>query len=1166
MAVDADAGNFTVVLHVDGMTCGKCVARVEACLTSLPNVVSATVNLQEKRATAFLVATTPSGAELANAITCLNPDKYHAYVVHSGREASASSPPSAASAPAALRVEISVLGMRCGKCRGKVEETLKAQPGVVSASVSLEEKRATVVLRGGSEEVPAILSAVRELDPARYELSVVSQAPADADEAPAPDAARAPASLDPAAGPQHLEVEYSVTGMRCGSCKRRVEGAALRVEGAAYAVADVKRRSLVVAFERPAAARPEEVPPALSALDERFAATLLAQRVRAGPPPPQPEPAAAAEAAAEVRLEVRGLRDEAGARRLEAALLALPGAVAAGASSAGTAWARFDCASRVPPPSAVAAAARSAGRSLSARVLGQALGPAEGGHAGEEERVRLRVQGMTCASCVSAIEDRLRRLTGVRAARVALLAEAAEVHFDPAHTSGEAIAAAVSDLGYRAAVLARPRTERVHLRLGGEGPAGHAELARALAALRGLAGVLSAEPEPAGAAPGGVCAEIDPAAVAPRALYDALLAEGFPRVEVAEGPEGDAVDARGGRETAEWRRRFLLSAVLSVPLFFIKMVLMYIPGPDMAMMRPVPGLGIRTDDLLALLLATPVQFGSGWRFFAGAHRSLRHGRATMDLLIAVGTGASFAYSLVSLAVEGTRAATFFETSALIVSFVLLGKWLEGLAKGRAARALTALLDLQPPTAALLAPDGSERSIPARLVQRGDLLRVAPGARVPADGDVAAGVSAVDEAMVTGESLPVRKQAGDAVLGGSVNVGGGVLEVRATRVGDETAAAQIARLVAEAQTEKAPVQALADSISAVFVPAVCCAALVVWAAWFAAGEAGALPEHYKPPVGGWFLLALLHGVAVLVIACPCVLGLATPTAVMVGVGVGARHGVLIKGGGALETLHRATAVLFDKTGTLTHGRPDLVDWRLLQGDLPAPALLAAAASAELSSEHPLARAIVRCARERFGIEPAAPDASDFRDEPGMGVACSVPTPPGAPARLLRLRKGPGSRLRVCIGTEAMMEAEGVPVSEEAAAAADEFRAGGCTAVLVALEGALAGVLALADSPKEGSEATLAALEAAGVTGDSGRTAHALARRLGLAPGRVFAEVVPAQKARPAPPRPARLPAPRLASPTDRRRRSGCGSCRRGATSSSSSATGAPAPPRPPRKLP
>ncbi|MGB6837697.1 MAG: copper-translocating P-type ATPase, partial [Dehalococcoidia bacterium] len=486
---------------------------------------------------------------------------------------------------------------------------------------------------------------------------------------------------------------------------------------------------------------------------------------------------------------------------------------------------------------------------------------------------------------------------------------------------------------------------------------------------------------------------------------------------------------------------------------------------------------------LFFVLATPVQFWAGWQFYRGAWRVARHLTADMNTLIAVGTSAAYFYSIVATfapgAIEsaaGVSADVYFDTSAAIIALILLGRWLEARAKGRTSAAIKRLMGLRARTARLLR-DGREVDVPVEEVAPGDVVIVRPGEKLPVDGVVLEGRSALDESMLTGESMPVEKGPGDEVYGATINSVGS-FRFRATRVGRDSVLSQIIRLVEEAQGSKAPIQRLADVIASYFVPVVIAIALGTFAVWWIFGPAPAIT------------FAILNTVAVLIIACPCALGLATPTAIMVGTGKGAEHGVLIRGGESLETAHRIQAVVLDKTGTITEGRPSVTD--VIPGNpLSEDELLRLAASAERGSEHPLGEAIVAAARAR-GLPLA--DAADFEAVPGHGVRTQV------------------EGRTILLGNLKLMRDRGLPLNG-LEGRAEALSQDGKTPMFVAVDGKVSGLIAVADTVKPGAREAMAALRAMGLevamlTGDNRRTAEAIARQVGVE--RVLAEVLPEDK--------------------------------------------------------
>ena len=584
----------------------------------------------------------------------------------------------------------------------------------------------------------------------------------------------------------------------------------------------------------------------------------------------------------------------------------------------------------------------------------------------------------------------------------------------------------------------------------------------------------------------------DPKLVAIADLATAVEAAGYTaRVDQAHDRDTDVSpaevaearaerDEHAARHAASLRRRLIVSTVLTIPLL-----------AGLLRMTLAPGLpAILTDPFFQLALATPVQVLGGWPFYVGALRALRHRAADMNTLIAVGTSAAFLYSLATIVfpdffhaagigMGGEGLPLYFDTAAAIITLILLGRFLEARARSHTSDAIRRLIGLTPRTARVLR-EGAEIDLPIEEIRAGDHLRVRPGEKIGVDGVVTEGLSGVDESMITGESLPVTKRPDDLVIGGTLNTTG-TLTFRATRVGANTVLAQIIRLVSDAQGSRAPIQRLADVVTGYFVPAVLALAALTFAAWFLFGPAPA------------FNLALLNTVAVLIIACPCALGLATPTSIMVGTGKGAEAGVLFRNAEALERLGSVRTVVLDKTGTLTEGRPQVTDFIRADATGTDDELLALIAAAERASEHPLAEAITRHATDERGLSLLS--ASGFEATVGGGIRARV------------------AGHDVLVGRPGFLSDHGIDPTV-LVASADALAAEGKTPVLAALDGQPAAVLAIADTLKAGSAAAVAALRKRGIevvmlTGDNRRTAEAIGRAVGI--DRVLADVRPEGKA-------------------------------------------------------
>ncbi|AWN48511.1 heavy metal translocating P-type ATPase [Methylobacterium terrae] len=674
-------------------------------------------------------------------------------------------------------------------------------------------------------------------------------------------------------------------------------------------------------------------------------------------------------------------------------------------------------------------------------------------------RLTLPVEGMTCASCTGRVERVLKRVPGVQAVAVNLATGRATLDLAP-DNDPVALAEAVEGAGY---AVPEAVTE-----LAVEGMTCASCTGRVERGLESVPGVRAAS---ANLATGRVTVRHPAGLVSPDALADAVREAGYePRPVTAQA------DAPASpREAETLARDLVLAALLSLPVVVLDM------GGHLVGHGLLPGagiFGISWSAGIQAVLATLVLAGPGRRFFARGLPGLVRGHPDMNALVALGAGAAYLYSLVATLAPGLLPAgaahIYFEASVLIVTLILLGRTLEARARGRTGAAIARLVGLAPKTA-LVVRDGIETEVPAADLQVGDRVRVRPGERLPADGRVVEGTSRIDESMLTGEPVPAAKGPGDVVTGGTVN-GTGALEVAVERIGADTALAQIVRMVEAAQGAKLPIQAVADRVTARFVPAVLALALLTFLAWLSLGPAPSLGE------------ALVHAVAVLIIACPCAMGLATPTSIMVGTGRAAERGVLFRSGAALQALEDVRVVAFDKTGTLTEGRPSLTDL------IPAPgfdpdAVLASAAALESRSEHPIARAVVAAAAEK-GLP--LPPVSAFAAVPGHGVT------------------GRAGDRQVAIG--AARHLAGLDLAG-LAPHAERLAAQGRSPVFVALDGVPAAVLAVSDPVKPGAAEAVRALADRGlavalVTGDATGTAEGVARSLGIAI--VLAEVLPAGK--------------------------------------------------------
>lgn len=702
------------------------------------------------------------------------------------------------------------------------------------------------------------------------------------------------------------------------------------------------------------------------------------------------------------------------------------------------------------------------------------------------QQIDLPITGMTCANCARTVERTLSKTAGVESAVVNFASEKASISFDGAQVSPTALIERVQNAGYGVA------TASIDLPITGMTCASCVRNVER--ALRKPAAVLDVN---VNLATEKATVTYIPGAARRIDLVQAVEAAGYGVLDLTQAaqPE-DAERAAREAEIARQRRLLLIGIVFSLPLFILSMArdlyMATFMGSSMAshimsgsMQGPTPALNWllwQGWPFVFGLLATPVQLLVGRQFVVGAWKAIKNRTANMDTLIALGSGAAYLYSLAVLVglLTGTSDLigdhVYFETGAVIITLITLGKLLEARAKGRASEAIKRLMGLAPRTAVLLR-DGEEVEVAVDSLMPGDLLVVKPGERIPTDGVVTDGRSAVDESMLTGESLPVNKAAGSKVIGATVNKQGRLI-IEATHVGAQTALAQIIRLVEQAQGSKAPIQRLADQVSAVFVPVVLVLALLTFIGWMLIGQSG--------PVE-----AMVHAIAVLVIACPCALGLATPTAIMVGTGRGAEMGILFKNSEALENAHRLQLIALDKTGTITKGEPSVT--AVCAGDgYSEDEILRMAATVERASEHPLATAIVAAAQAK-GLKLEQPQR--FEADSGRGVRASV------------------NGVSVLVGSPRYGSEESINLTAMQEQI-DALQRNGQTVVIVAVEGALSGMIGVADTVKDSSREAVAAMRSTGlevvmVTGDNARTAEAIAREVGIE--RTLADVLPDQKA-------------------------------------------------------
>uniref|UniRef100_W5LI21 P-type Cu(+) transporter n=1 Tax=Astyanax mexicanus TaxID=7994 RepID=W5LI21_ASTMX len=1117
------SGNVEVVkMRIDGMVCLSCTTTIEGKIGKLKGVEKIKVGLESQEATVLYLPYLITVEDIVNQIGVAG---FKASVKSKPRQlqlssverllnasqlSSPTSPEEKTSTQAlesttttTITTLINVSGMHCNSCVVNIQDNIGKVRGVSSVQVSLEKRQAVIQHNPSIVTVAALQRAIEALPPGKFKTQL------DGQDATLPSSLSELSLLQLSEQPLASTVQIHIEGMTCNSCVQSIEGTISQRKGVRSAQVSLANHQGTFEFD-PLLTAPEEL---RAAIEEMGFDAFLPETNSLIPvkSPPSIRSSPSSPALSTIKEKEKELESD-----TEAGL-------------------------------------------------------------NTHSKCFIQIGGMTCASCVANIERNLKNEHGIHSVLVALMASKAEVRYNPAVMDPLKIAECIRELGFTASVMENYDGSDGALELVIRGMTCASCVHKIESSLMKQKGIVYAS---VALATNKAHVKYDPEVTGPRDIIRLIENLGFEALLVKKDRSGSHLDH--SIEIQQWKKSFLISLVFCVPVMGMMIYMMVVDHmivmshhhnatrEDRQMYHShmflerqlLPGLSIM--NLLSFLFCVPVQFIGGRHFYAQAYKALKHWSANMDVLIVLATSIAFTYSLVILMVAMIEKAkvnpiTFFDTPPMLFVFISLGRWLEQIAKSKTSEALSKLMSLQATEATVVTLNGdtmavlSEEQVDVELVQRGDIVKVVPGGKFPVDGRVIEGHSMADESLITGEAMPVTKKPGSTVIAGSINQNGSLL-IRATHVGTDTTLSQIVKLVEEAQTSKAPIQQFADRISGYFVPFIVAVSVLTLLAWIAIGFVNfRLVEMYFPgydksvsQAEAIIRFAFQASITVLCIACPCSLGLATPTAVMVGTGVGAQNGILIKGGEPLEMAHRIQSVVFDKTGTITYGAPKVVQVKILvEGNrMPRSKLLAIVGTAENNSEHPLGAAITRFCKQELGTEMLG-TCTDFQAVPGCGIRCHVSntenlvkredsdgeenqrnailvqiSDPRASSNAHPLIMDPepltlvqSASYTVLIGNREWMRRNALHIRPDVDEAMTEHERRGRTAVLVAVDGELCAMVAIADTVKPEAELAVHTLTSMGLevvlmTGDNSKTARAIAAQVGIR--KVFAEVLPSHK--------------------------------------------------------
>ncbi|XP_032878170.1 copper-transporting ATPase 2 isoform X2 [Amblyraja radiata] len=1184
--VPLPAGIRTACVRVVGMTCHSCVQSIQTQLSKQKGIVGIEVSLAESNATVWYTPSIISIQQVCEAIDDMGFEATPPLEKEAG---------GAGEAVVSLRVE----GMTCLSCVSLIEGKLGRLQGVLEVTVSLSNRRAVIMYQ------PRLIhpeQLQRHINEAGFKAAIesrtssakralnnsISSQDGKRNQSPTPKDRR------PGVARSLVMVNFHIEGMHCRSCVSNIEGTVRELPGVQSISVSLEDQKAIAEYN-PLLTNPtllksviEALPPGkfkvhlpdgmkmVSETSFPISNTPLLQQP-GGTSAQHPQPPARAE------VDTGGMTDNSCvqsrqseiSQRKDVKLIHVLPANELGMIHFDPAETKTERLNTAVNATASVSSLSESSRHSTAKRKGPSVESLKlvlptddcdleflpfmdipSDHSFEKvEKCFVQITGMTCASCVANIERNLQKEEGIHSVLVALMAGKAEVKYYPDIVQPATIAEFITELGFGATVIQdEPSAGKLVLNITGMTSASCAHTIESK--LTRVEGVLYVS---VALATSRAHVTLDPELLGPRDVVRMIQGLGFEASLVKRDTALHNLEHK--EEIKQWRKSFLFSLIFGIPVFGL-MVYMIVMDKHSGSMPPeqnvLPGLSIL--NLAFFILCTPVQIFGGWYFYVQAYKSLKHKSANMDVLIVLATTVAYLYSCIILIVAMAEKAeqspvTFFDTPPMLFVFIALGRWLEHIAKSKTSEALAKLLSLQATEATVvtLGPDNSilgEEQVGVDLVQRGDIIKIVPGGKFPVDGKVVEGCSMADESLITGEPMPVVKRPGSIVIAGSINAQGTLL-IKATHVGSDTTLSQIVKLVEEAQTSKAPIQQLADKLSGYFVPLIVVISVLTLITWIVIGyvDFNIMKKHlsgYNTNISRAELIvrfAFQTSITVLSIACPCSLGLATPTAVMVGTGVGAQNGILIKGGEPLEMAHKIKVVMFDKTGTITQGVPQVMRVLVLGNiaQLSLKTLLAVVGTAEASSEHPLGSAITKYCKEELGTDVLG-HCTDFQSVPGCGISCKVANvetvlkkSEQSPSKereqsgeLMQIRDSHNivssqitgaegtvisQAYSVSIGNREWMIRNGLHVGNDVDEAMISHEMKGQTAVLVAVDGTLCGMMAIADTVKPEAALTVCTLQNMGVdvvllTGDNHKTATAIASQVGIR--KVFAEVLPSHK--------------------------------------------------------